>query len=190
MKNSFAQSCGLRRLVLASSLWCLLGQMAAVGGEVTFTNDTVIATGNTNYEGQDIVIRSCMVTVQGTHAFNSVQVAGTLILAGGSTLNVSGTLAVQSRVVCWGANATGQATSQLAGATVTVNASNVVVAPRGMIMAWEQPWLPWGQSYPFWESRRLLWEQRSKTQVTPAGFRASRQFGARPQAGTNAAPVR
>jgi hypothetical protein len=41
----------------------------------TFTNDTTIGAGNTNYDGQDIVVTNCTVTVDGPHAFSSVLVA-------------------------------------------------------------------------------------------------------------------
>lgn len=192
MENSFVQSCGLLGLVLLASLLGLIGQMPAVSGEIIFTNNTVIAAGNTNYEGQDIVIR-CTVIVEGTHTFSNVQVAGTLAIAGPSTLNVAGTLVVLSgsQVLCWSANATGQATNQLGGVTVAINASNVVVACGAMIIAWEQPWLPGGQPYPLWGPPRiLLGERPSEAGMMPVAVRAPARFGARPQTGTNAAPVR
>jgi hypothetical protein len=42
----------------------------------TFTNGTTISVGNTNYDGTDIVISNCTVTVDGPHAFSSLLVAG------------------------------------------------------------------------------------------------------------------
>ena len=41
---------------------------------VTFTNDTVISFNNTNYDGLDIVVTNCTLTVDGIHAFATVQV--------------------------------------------------------------------------------------------------------------------
>jgi hypothetical protein len=42
---------------------------------VTFTSDTVIGIGNTTYDGTDIVVTNCTLTVDGPHGFNSVLVA-------------------------------------------------------------------------------------------------------------------
>ena len=42
---------------------------------VTFTNDTTIAIGVTTYDGQDIVVSNCTLTVNGPHPFNSLLVA-------------------------------------------------------------------------------------------------------------------
>ncbi len=41
----------------------------------TFTNDTTINANNTNYEGADIIVTNCTVTVDGPHAFSSLIVA-------------------------------------------------------------------------------------------------------------------
>jgi hypothetical protein len=41
----------------------------------TFTNNTIIGVGNTNYDGTAIVISNCTLTVDGPHAFSSVLVA-------------------------------------------------------------------------------------------------------------------
>ena len=41
---------------------------------VTFTNDTVISSYNTNYDGLDIAVTNCTLTVDGPHSFASVQV--------------------------------------------------------------------------------------------------------------------
>ncbi|MDB6121365.1 MAG: hypothetical protein JWQ71_358 [Pedosphaera sp.] len=41
---------------------------------VTFTNDTVIGFNDTSYEGVDITVTNCTVTVDGAHAFASLQV--------------------------------------------------------------------------------------------------------------------
>ena len=41
---------------------------------VTFTNDTAISFNNTNYDGADIVVTNCTLTVDGPHSFASLQV--------------------------------------------------------------------------------------------------------------------
>src|SRR4051812_47473660 len=42
-----------------------------------FTNDTTISPLNTNYDGADLVISNCALTVDGPHSFASLRVAGT-----------------------------------------------------------------------------------------------------------------
>ncbi len=58
---------------------------------VTFTNDTAIGIKNTNYDGLDIVITNCTLTVDGDHTFASLQVVSAGILthtyAPGGTLD-------------------------------------------------------------------------------------------------------
>ena len=36
---------------------------------IVFTNDLVISSGDTNYDGLEIIVTNCTVTVDGTHAF-------------------------------------------------------------------------------------------------------------------------
>ncbi len=43
-------------------------------GAVTFTSDTAISFNNTNYDGLDIVVTNCTLTVDGLHTFASLQV--------------------------------------------------------------------------------------------------------------------
>ena len=43
-------------------------------GAVTFTSDTAISFNNTNYDGADIVVTNCTLTVDGPHSFASLQV--------------------------------------------------------------------------------------------------------------------
>ncbi len=50
----------------------LLPAMTAPG--VLFTSDTFISPGNTNYDGMDIAVTNCTVTVDGPHSFGSLQV--------------------------------------------------------------------------------------------------------------------
>jgi hypothetical protein len=42
----------------------------------TFTNDTTISASNTNYDGADVMVTNCTLTVDGVHAFSSLFVAG------------------------------------------------------------------------------------------------------------------
>src|SRR5882762_1774402 len=56
-------------------------QVAALSARsVTFTNDTSISFSNSNYDGQEIVITNCTVTIDGSHAFANVHIlnGGTL----------------------------------------------------------------------------------------------------------------
>lgn len=48
--------------------------LLAIASAVTFTNDTLIALGNTNYDGAPIVITNCTVTIDGAHTFASLDV--------------------------------------------------------------------------------------------------------------------
>lgn len=64
------QHAGLARAV---GLVILAAPLAAVG--VVFTNDTVIPFGDLTYDGQDLVIGNCTVTVDGPHTFANVLVA-------------------------------------------------------------------------------------------------------------------
>ena len=52
---------------------------------VTFTNDTAIASYDTNYDGLDITVTNCTVTVDGVHSFASLQV-----LSGGAVTHSAG----------------------------------------------------------------------------------------------------
>jgi hypothetical protein len=51
---------------------CLLQPLA--GRAVTFTSDTTIDFINTNYDGADIVVTNCALTINGAHSFASLQV--------------------------------------------------------------------------------------------------------------------
>ena len=50
---------------------------------ITFTNDTAIGAGNTAYDGQEVAVSGCTLTVDGVHSFAS------LVLAGGAVLTHS-----------------------------------------------------------------------------------------------------
>ena len=65
-------------LVLVGSL-----AVALLVGEVraaTLTNDTLLAIGNTTYDGQDIVLSNCTLTVNGPHSFNSLRLTNNAVL--------------------------------------------------------------------------------------------------------------
>src|ERR1039457_4142984 len=68
MKRPFAS---LLHLVLPVTVMLLHGLPAPA---VTFTNDAAISLNNTNYDGADIVVTNCMLTVDGPHSFASLQV--------------------------------------------------------------------------------------------------------------------
>src|ERR1035441_2660050 len=59
------------RLVLPVTLLLLHGLSARA---VTFTSDSAISFNNTNYDGEDIVVTNCTLTVDGPHSFASLQV--------------------------------------------------------------------------------------------------------------------
>src|SRR5438105_2815967 len=54
---------------------------------VTFTSDTLIRFNNSNYDGADIVITNCTVTIDGRHSFNSVRIQYGGILTHSNALN-------------------------------------------------------------------------------------------------------
>src|ERR1035438_3280618 len=53
-------------------LLLLVPRLAATA--VTFTNDTALPSYDTNYDGMDIVVTNCTLTVDGAHSFASLQV--------------------------------------------------------------------------------------------------------------------
>ena len=65
-------------LRLALPLAALLLSGLAVGA-VTFTSDTAIGVYDTNYDGMDVVVTNCTLTVDGPHSFASLQ-----LLSGGN----------------------------------------------------------------------------------------------------------
>ena len=68
------------KLVLLLAWWCLnLGSAHAI----IFTNDAIIAEGNTIYDGHDVVVDGAVATIDGPHSFNS------LLLTNGAVLTHS-----------------------------------------------------------------------------------------------------
>ena len=72
-------------LVLALGLALL--PLAGASG-VTFSSNTLISPNNTNFDGADIVVTNCTVTVDGAHSFASFQVQNGGVLTA-STQNVT-----------------------------------------------------------------------------------------------------
>ena len=63
----------IHRVLIAGFLALTFVQIPAIA--TTFTNDTTIGAGNTNYDGADIIVTNCTVAVDGPHAFSSLHVA-------------------------------------------------------------------------------------------------------------------
>jgi hypothetical protein len=69
----------LEAVVGSSRFMLVLAALAAFApvsqsATVVFTNDVVISSSDTNYDGLEIVVTNCTVTVDGTHAFASLRV--------------------------------------------------------------------------------------------------------------------
>jgi hypothetical protein len=73
--NKLARFC---RLTFAILVLATVGLPRASG--MVFTENTVIGPQNTNYDGQDIVILDCTVTVDGPHTFSSLVLAANGVL--------------------------------------------------------------------------------------------------------------
>ena len=76
-----------RRALIAGVIALILVRLPAIA--TTFTNDTTINANDTNYDGADIVVTNCTVTVDGSHAFSSLLVAGGGALTHSSSPNGS-----------------------------------------------------------------------------------------------------
>src|SRR3954454_17531300 len=60
---------------LAAFVFSLAALLAGTAGHAaTFTSDTVVAPMDLTYEGQDISVSNCTLTVDGPHTFNSLHV--------------------------------------------------------------------------------------------------------------------
>jgi len=71
-KPAWPQPLGALAAVFLWALW-LLG-VGPAASSVTFTTDTLIAYTNSEYDGQEIVVSNCTVTVDGAHSFLDVHV--------------------------------------------------------------------------------------------------------------------
>ena len=74
-----------RRALIAGVIALILARLPAFA--TTFTNDTTINANDTNYEGADIIVTNCTVTVDGPHAFSSLLVAAGGVLTHSSSPN-------------------------------------------------------------------------------------------------------
>ncbi len=102
----------------------------------TFTNNTAITVGNTNYDGTDIVITNCTVTVDGPHAFSSVRVASGGVLTHSFSPNgsISNLLFVTNEAqVLTGTNLVTLANSNVITTTVSVtDVTGVILYASGL----------------------------------------------------------
>ena len=70
-----------RNLIQTCLLGAVLLQAATSGAQpVTISTSTLIDVGDTTYEGKDIIVTGCTLTVNGSHAFNSLQVANAAVV--------------------------------------------------------------------------------------------------------------
>src|SRR5256885_16627714 len=95
-----------------------------------FTTDTIIGPLNTNYDGFDIVISNCVVTVDGPHSFATLRIAGTGVLTHSSSANglVSILISVTNETqVLNGTNAVFLANSNVIASSVGVQDSTASV---------------------------------------------------------------
>ena len=81
--------CGSRGIASVALIGLLFALRAPAA--VVFTNDTIINSFDTNYDGKDIVVSNCTLTVDGPHGFLSLQVGpgGTLTHSYSSTGTVT-----------------------------------------------------------------------------------------------------
>ncbi len=90
MKNFFAGQFGRVWRVITTCLLCALAPLGAAAGTVTFTTNTLIDTTNLTYEGQDLVVQGCTVTVNGPHTFNSLSLQNAGVLTQSPTTTSQG----------------------------------------------------------------------------------------------------
>src|SRR5262245_2659549 len=67
--------------ITAFGLWLAISSLAVShASAVTFTNNTIILSDNTNYDGQDIIVDNCSLLVDEVHSFSSILITngGTL----------------------------------------------------------------------------------------------------------------
>jgi len=126
---------------------------------VVFTNDTTIASDNTDYEGHPIVVSNCTLTVRGPHSFGNGQVVGgsgivdcggtntfssllvqtgtTYRVQGAAVLSVTGTLTIRTNgtVEVRSTNHTAQVAGGWAGVGGTITAGDATIDAGGMITA-------------------------------------------------------
>jgi hypothetical protein len=93
----------LRFVILALLLWLCPASRAAL----TITNNLNLTPADTSYEGADIIVSNCTVTLDGTHSFNSLLIGAGGVLTHTAAPNGSATRAVtvtNEQLVLTGAN--------------------------------------------------------------------------------------
>src|SRR5437016_493866 len=116
-------------------LTLLTSQLAGISA-VIFTNDTTISPNNTNYDGLDVVMSNCVVTVDGPHAFASVSVAAGGTLTHSASTNGMITMAnpiADEPQILTGTNAVTLANSNVITSSVLVKSSGGVVTYTNML---------------------------------------------------------
>ena len=84
------------------SFLCLISLSIATSSSpaATLTNDTIIDQNNTNFDGQDIIVTNCTLTIDGFHTFNSVRLLSGAVLT--HSFSANGVLADLSAVTVTG----------------------------------------------------------------------------------------
>ena len=108
------------------ALVLLISPFSSVGA-VVFTGDTVIGVNNSVYDGADVILSNCVVTIDGPHSFTSVRVANGGTLTHSASAN--GMIAVASPVqdepqILTGTNAVTLANSNVITSSVLVKSSS------------------------------------------------------------------
>src|ERR1051326_2956325 len=127
MKSKIA-TVGIHTFAICSLAMALsIGQVRAI----TFTNDTLISLNNITYDGADIVITNCTVTIDGGHAFNNLTIRqGGVVTHSGATngfLNGGFTVTNEQHVLTGSNIALLNYTSSVVSTVVVMDATNSVV---------------------------------------------------------------
>lgn len=76
-----------RQILLVAFVALVVLTLSVPVESVTFTSDTSITSGDYTYDGQDIVVEGCILTIDGEHQFNSMQITNSgIVTTAGSTL--------------------------------------------------------------------------------------------------------
>ena len=108
------------------ALVLLISPFASVGA-VVFTSDTAIGVSNSAYDGADVILSNCVVTIDGSHSFTSIRVANGGTLTHSASAN--GMIAIASPVedepqILTGTNAVTLANSNVITSSVLVKSSS------------------------------------------------------------------
>ena len=103
------------------------------------STDTLVAADDLNYDGMDLIVNACVVTLQGSHRFHGVAVInhGRLFVAGGTALTAATDLLLKggSQVICQGMNGGNLVDGQWLGTGVQIYAAQVAVETGSRISA-------------------------------------------------------